>query len=186
VTLFGNILQNPQDPRARSDVGLMRIVVNILSMLAGEDENTGVKRMLVICAELERIACVVLDKANRDTTTGRKRKELDELLPSLSVSRPPIARPAAESRNPPQFQGWCGDVNFCSGADSLGGAAAQDLNWMADTGFQDVATDFERLSHGTQQHPQYRAGRSAFLDTSRYLTVYPQNFQQLFVPPALW
>ncbi len=46
VTLFGNILQNPQDPRARSDVRLMNLVVTFLSTLGTEGENGGVKRML--------------------------------------------------------------------------------------------------------------------------------------------
>ena len=42
VTLFGHILQNPLDPRARSDTKLLNVVVNFLSMLGHEAETGGV------------------------------------------------------------------------------------------------------------------------------------------------
>ncbi|KFZ15033.1 hypothetical protein V501_02933 [Pseudogymnoascus sp. VKM F-4519 (FW-2642)] len=193
MTLFGNILQNPQDPRARSDVRLMNLVVNFLSMLAGEDENTGVKRMLGVCAEFERIARVVLDKADRDTTTRRKRKELDEVLPNLSVNRPPIARPPPSSsagQTPPQFR--YGDVTSYSAADGRGGVQAQDMSWMSDAGFHEIATDFEHLSNAAAANGG-GGGGVPFPDMSRYLSgadphspINPQSFQQPFVPPDLW
>jgi hypothetical protein len=72
--LFANILQNPQDPRARSDVKLMNVVVNFLSMLVSDEENGSVKRMLGICAEFERIARVVLDKTEKESHSRKKRK----------------------------------------------------------------------------------------------------------------
>ncbi|KAL9016186.1 MAG: hypothetical protein Q9185_006459 [Variospora sp. 1 TL-2023] len=74
VTLFANILQNPQDPRARSDVRLMNQVVNFLSLLAVTEEQGGIKRMLGLCVEFERIAKLVLDKAEKETHSKRKRK----------------------------------------------------------------------------------------------------------------
>lgn len=78
VTLFANILQNPQDPRARADVKLMNLVVNFLSMLVSDEENGSVKRMLGVCSEFERIAKVVLDKADRESSSRRKRKVVPE------------------------------------------------------------------------------------------------------------
>lgn len=78
VTLFANILQNPQDPRARADVKLMNLVVNFLSLLATDEENGSVKRMLNVCAEFERIAKVVLDRAERESHSRRKRKTAEE------------------------------------------------------------------------------------------------------------
>jgi hypothetical protein len=78
VTLFGNILQNPQDPRARADVRLMNLVVSFLSMLGSEEENGGVKRMLGVCSEFERIAKVVLDKQEKETSSRRKRKSHED------------------------------------------------------------------------------------------------------------
>ena len=76
VTLFANILQNPQETRARSDLRLMNLVVSFLSMLCTEDasrENGSVRRMLSVCSEFERIAKVVLDKADKEQGARRKR-----------------------------------------------------------------------------------------------------------------
>lgn len=73
VTLFGNILQNPLDPRARSDTKLMSLVVTFLSTLGEEAETGGVHRMLGVCSEFERIARIVIDKTENDTSR-RKRK----------------------------------------------------------------------------------------------------------------
>jgi len=74
VTLFANILQNPQDARARADIKLMNQVVNFLSMLSSDEETGGVRRMLGVCSEFERIAKVVLDKADKESHSRRKRK----------------------------------------------------------------------------------------------------------------
>ncbi|KAL6819602.1 fungal-specific transcription factor domain-containing protein [Trichoderma sp. SZMC 28015] len=74
VTLFGNILQNPLDQRAKSDVRLMNLVVTFLSMLGQEAEQGGVHRMLGICSEFCRIAQRVIEKAEREQSSRRKRK----------------------------------------------------------------------------------------------------------------
>jgi len=74
VTLFGNILQNPLDPRARSDTRLMNLVVTFLSMLGQEAETGGVHRMLGVCSEFERIAKVVIDRVEKENSGRRKRK----------------------------------------------------------------------------------------------------------------
>ncbi|KAF2198279.1 hypothetical protein GQ43DRAFT_443490 [Delitschia confertaspora ATCC 74209] len=75
VTLFANILQNPQDPRARSDIKLIDLVVSFLNMLSSDDADRSVRRMLNVCAEFERIAKAVLDKADRENQSRRKRKQ---------------------------------------------------------------------------------------------------------------
>jgi len=79
VTLFANILQNPQDARARSDLKLMSSVVSFLDMLERDvqESNSQVRRMLSVCAEFERIAKVVLDKAERDMRGRGKRKQAE-------------------------------------------------------------------------------------------------------------
>ena len=79
VTLFANILQNPQDARARSDLKLMSSVVSFLTMLERDiqESNSQVRRMLSVCAEFERIAKVVLDKAERDMRGRGKRKQAE-------------------------------------------------------------------------------------------------------------
>jgi hypothetical protein len=55
----------------------MNLVVSFLSMLNSDKENGGVKRMLGVCAEFERIAKVVLDKAEKEAPR-RKRKAQEE------------------------------------------------------------------------------------------------------------
>ncbi|KAK0728293.1 fungal-specific transcription factor domain-containing protein [Lasiosphaeria miniovina] len=77
VTLFGNILQNPLDPRARSDTRLMNVVVTFLLTLGVEAETGGVHRMLGVCSEFERIAKLVIEKAEKDHSMRRKRKGHD-------------------------------------------------------------------------------------------------------------
>ncbi|KAI0021928.1 N-terminal binuclear Zn cluster-containing protein [Xylariomycetidae sp. FL0641] len=86
VTLFGNILQNPNDPRARSDTKLMNLVVTFLSTLGQEAETGGVHRMLGVCSEFERIARAVIDKAEKDSSSRKRRKPGHEHTPS-SASR---------------------------------------------------------------------------------------------------
>lgn len=77
VTLFGNILQNPLDPRARSDTRLLAMVVQFLSALGQEVETGGVHRMLGICSEFERISKVMIEKAEKDNAGRRKRKNAE-------------------------------------------------------------------------------------------------------------
>lgn len=76
VTLFANILQNPQDPRARSDLKLMSSVVSFLTMLERDvtEASGNIQRMLSVCAEFERIAGVVLEKSARESRARGKRK----------------------------------------------------------------------------------------------------------------
>jgi hypothetical protein len=107
VTLFANILQNPQDPRARADVKLMNLVVNFLSMLVSDEENGSVKRMLGVCAEFERIAKVVLDKADRESNSKRKRKVVPEeemqnvqALQAIVTGRPVPVSPGRAQNQP--------------------------------------------------------------------------------------
>lgn len=52
----------------------MNQVVNFLSLLAVTEEQGGIKRMLGLCIEFERIAKVVLDKAEKESHSRRKRK----------------------------------------------------------------------------------------------------------------
>lgn len=104
VTLFANILQNPQDTRSRSDLKLMNLVVNFLSMLSSDERNGSVKRMLSVCAEFERIARIVLDKADRENASRRKRKQGDsEQDAEIEATANEILTPAYRAaQSPPQ------------------------------------------------------------------------------------
>ena len=121
VTLFGHILQNPLDPRARSDTKLLNVVVNFLSMLGHEAETGGVHRMLGVCSEFDRIAKVVIDKAEKDHASRRKRKNQDQPPPKPAANSsstttgespsfnpnpvPPSSRPTTSSSATPQASG---------------------------------------------------------------------------------
>jgi hypothetical protein len=103
VTLFANILQNPQDARARSDLKLMNSMTEFLQMLCNEDGNVHCRRMASICKEFERIARVVLDKAERDIKGRGKRKNRDSESagPPVQPSQPEIrstSQPAQAQR----------------------------------------------------------------------------------------
>ncbi|KAI2623426.1 N-terminal binuclear Zn cluster-containing protein [Xylaria nigripes] len=88
VTLFGNILQNPNDSRARSDTRLMNLVVTFLSTLGQESETGGVHRLLGLCSEFERIARVVIDRAEKETSSRKKRKPSESIRNSKDNSNP--------------------------------------------------------------------------------------------------
>jgi hypothetical protein len=103
VTLFANILQNPQDSRSRSDLKLMKLVVNFLNMLSNDESNGSVKRMLSVCAEFERIANIVLDKADKEHASRRKRKQGDsEQDAEIEATANEILNPYRNPQSPPQ------------------------------------------------------------------------------------
>lgn len=77
MTLFANILNNPLDPKAKSDTRLINTVVTFLSMLGQEAEQGGVHRMLGVCAEFEHVAKSVIEKAEKEQSSRRKRKNVD-------------------------------------------------------------------------------------------------------------
>ena len=184
VTLFGNILQNPQDPRARSDVRLMNLVVGFLSMLGAEEENGGVKRMLGVCSEFERIAKVVLDKAERDTSSRRKRKTQEDQAAKSSQFKTAASNatksysPAPTFSSPPN--GMTGQISEPPPIFSppLNGSSPGNGSWMPDPTFTD-GSDYMTPNAGVTPFADqaYGQGRSP---------LNMNNFQQPFVPQDLW
>lgn len=55
----------------------MNVVVTFLSTLGVEAETGGVHRMLAVCTEFERIAKLVIDKAEKENAGRRKRKNTE-------------------------------------------------------------------------------------------------------------
>ena len=100
VTLFGNIIQNPLDPRARSDTKLMNVVVNFMTTLGPEAETGGVHRMLGVCSEFERIAKAVIDNAEKEHASRRKRKSHDPAADNKSSSISNAAKSSSPSFKP--------------------------------------------------------------------------------------
>ncbi|KAM7195961.1 hypothetical protein V8F33_006412 [Rhypophila sp. PSN 637] len=100
VTLFGNILQNPLDPRARTDAKLMNVVVTFLSMLGHEAETGGVHRILGVCSEFERIAKVVIENTEKEHSSRRKRKNHDQTSSSKTTTSSSGTNASSPSFNP--------------------------------------------------------------------------------------
>ncbi|KAH8767955.1 fungal-specific transcription factor domain-containing protein [Hyaloscypha sp. PMI_1271] len=192
VTLFGNILQNPQDPRARSDVRLMNLVVSFLSMLVTEEENGGVKRMLGVCSEFERIAKVVLDKADKDSSSRRKRKNNEEQVgkakgPSGASGPPPHTPMQQNAQTPSMASVFSPGLNNPMNPQSSyntpmpnGSPGAQ--NWTADF-----------VNGSEYMTPNNGGGMTPFADVQGYANgneigspLNINSFQQPFVPQDLW
>lgn len=192
VTLFGNILQNPQDPRARSDVRLMNLVVSFLSMLVTEEENGGVKRMLGVCSEFERIAKVVLDKADKDSSSRRKRKNNEEQAGKAKgppgTSGPPPHTPMQQNAQTPSMASV-----FSPGLNNPMNPQSSYSTPMPNgsPGAQNWTTDFANGSE--YMTPNNGGGMTPFADIQGYTNgndigspLNINSFQQPFVPQDLW
>lgn len=75
----------------------MNMVVTFLSMLGQEAEQGGVHRMLGICSEFERIAKAIIEKAEKEQSSRRKRKNQD------TTKATPV--PGSSSQTPRQSTG---------------------------------------------------------------------------------
>ena len=211
VTLFANILQNPQDVRARSDVKLMNQVVNFLSVLSVIDEqggSGGVKRMLGVCAEFERIAKVVLDKSDKENSRRKRRSNKDSISESTNSTQAQVPQKRAASQTPaqnnmsnpaasvftPNFSG--NDLNSQPFNPSLNGFSPAPLpvNGNDMTLPLDFSTpsgsDFANMLNPGNGMPQGFGGDgdmqqhlSSAMGSSPFNT---ESFQQPFVPQDLW
>ena len=78
----------------------MNQVVNFLSALSVTEEQGGVKRMLGVCREFERIANVVLDKSEK---SGRQKRKTSK-APDMSTISPPQTSEKSDLSITPQSQ----------------------------------------------------------------------------------
>ena len=110
VTIFANILQNPQDARARADVKLMELVVNFLNNVVTDEGSGSMKRMLSICSEFARIARVVLDKAEKEGSKRKRKMAPDEAQMAAQNSLAQALQQVAQGRpsTPSKGQGMNG------------------------------------------------------------------------------
>ena len=137
--------------------------------------------MLGVCSEFERIAKVVLDKSEKDTSSRRKRKTQEDQAAKASKS---TAANATKSYSPaPTFSspsnGMTGHVNeppmF---SPPLNGSSPGNGGWMPDPTFSD-----------TSDYMTPNAGMTPFADQAYGQGRSPlnmNNFQQPFVPQDLW
>lgn len=201
VTLFANILQNPNDARARSDVKLMNVVVNFLSTLVSDESNGSIKRMLGLCGEFERIAKVVLDKAEKESHARRKRKNAPEdsissqIEPSQGQPNPSSsARPAQAPSTSGPFSPSMFTNNPHAATSSPNGAKAFDTeaNMPASTGISnDLPSNINAMPGLGQEFSDWlspdQMGSAGFFDQASFsASPNMQPFQQPFVPQDLW
>ena len=187
VTLFANILQNPQDARVRTDIRLMNQVVNFLSLISSDEETGGVKRMLGVCSEFERIAKVVLEKSDNESHSRRKRKspkDTDETTEPTPEKRTMQQTPETRTATTPANMfspGFGGDLSAQSFNPSINSYpspnSAGDLPLMPDFmpgpgDFPNMMTDFSDM----QQFGNPTVGSPLNVG----------SFQQPFVPQDLW
>lgn len=191
VTLFANILQNPQDARARQDIKLMNQVVNFLSMLSSDEENGGVRRMLGVCSEFERIAKVVLDKADKDSHSRRKRKNNDakedpkprqasvQPHPVTQLTPGSISTPA--SAFTPNFSQDGVSQPFNPSVNGFSPPTNGDMPLLPDYNageFSSMLTPSTALAPGFMEMQQFSNSAGSPLNMG--------SFQQPFVPQDLW
>lgn len=202
VTLFANILQNPNDARARSDVKLMNVVVNFLSTLVSDESNGSIKRMLGLCGEFERIAKVVLDKAEKESHARRKRKNAPEDSNSSQTGpnqaqpnpAPPPSGPAQAPPTSGPFSPSMFTNNPHAAASSPNGVKAfgPDTTMPANTGLPNgLPSDINAMPGLGQEFSDWlspdQMGSAGLPDQSPFTTSpNMQSFQHPFVPQDLW
>ena len=189
VTLFANILQNPQDPRARADVKLMNLVVNFLSLLVTDEENGSVKRMLNVCAEFERIAKVVLDRTEKESHSRRKRRTAtEEKAAADAQARPEAHTPASKaSSNTPGSSLSPNSNNPTTqplNPATIGNVYSPPSGLMDLPSMPDYNNDFSEILQNNGFNPGY--GDSQNMPPSIPSPLNMASFQQPFVPPDLW
>ncbi|KAL9085282.1 MAG: hypothetical protein Q9159_004791 [Coniocarpon cinnabarinum] len=204
VTLFANILQNPQDPRARADLKLMSVVVNFLSRICMEEGTQSMKLTYTITKEFERLANVALNKAEQEMTSRQKRKQVQESSKVVddTQSRQPDAlrserkRPiagesaigmagsekATDSSTPASIGGFMSSVSGEAGLPANGS-----LGNPSDPAFSDADSG----TFADSQHQNDRQG-NPLAENAPYgidPTLLPDgnsSFQQPFVPQDFW
>ena len=190
VTLFANILQNPQDPRARADIKLMNLVCNFLSMLTTDEENGSVKRMLAVCVEFERIAKVVLDKAEKEGSKRKRKTMSDDTtkatqptpLPNGMPATPSVQQPQANISTPGNFMSPLNGINSPQmfGTPMSNGHFGQPhpMSQFGIAGFEADFSDMPPMAGGMVD--------GIHMPTNGASPLNPGSFQQPFVPQDLW
>src|SRR3954454_4285975 len=75
LALCANIYQNPEDPKAKLDLKLMKIVTNFLSLLRNDETGEAAHHILDICAEFERLAQRAVKYAQEKQPSDRAYKQ---------------------------------------------------------------------------------------------------------------
>ena len=171
----------------------MNQVVNFLSLLAVTEEQSGIKRMLGVCAEFERIARVVLEKGDKESRSRRKRRssKINDDDSAPNTQQVPQKRTAPQTLQPtsaptPQTiytPGFNGDLNHQTFNPNLQSFSPNfsDINLPVDfsnTDFPNMTSPSDGMNgyQGINLNGQQYNGDSFNMG----------SFQQPFVPQDLW
>lgn len=194
VTLFANILQNPQDTRARADIKLMDLVVNFLSNVA-HDEGTGsLNRMLTVCSEFARIARVVIEKAEKEGSKRKRRLVPEEVLrvnqSAMAQAQAQINGRASSSR---RSSGAGGSPRAPGTAPPTTGRSGTPMSTTPQANTANHGNNFFNLPAFDNEYADMLSAPGLSPDVSSQQmpssTMSPLNlgsFQQPFVPQDLW
>ncbi|KAF3931065.1 hypothetical protein ABW20_dc0105451 [Dactylellina cionopaga] len=76
ITLFANVLQNPQDVNAKTDLKLMGVVIEFLAKIDEEERaRCGFEKLIYITQEFVRLAKAAIERAEKQALMRRKRKK---------------------------------------------------------------------------------------------------------------
>lgn len=169
----------------------MTAVVEFLSKLTKDEENGGIKRMLGVCSEFERIAKVVLDKTEKESHSKRKRKSHED--PNKHKTLPSTMNPGIPPQVPSIHTGHSAMQGVFS--PNMGNAMNPNSFSPGSTGSgiwqPDYANGTEYMSPGglngsVNGMPYADIQGYANGNGSMASPISSNNFQQPFVPADLW
>jgi hypothetical protein len=202
VTVFANILQNPQDARARADIKLMDLVVNFLSNVVADEGSGSLKRMLSICSEFARIARIVIDRAEKDGSRRKRKVNADDALKSTQTAMAQAQTQINGNKRPhtppkstngasvsPRNPNIAVQSNGRTASPMVQNATATTQNafdaGQTFFGTPDFASDYEVLGqHGIS--PQNLDGSQQMPSSTMSPLNMGGQFQQPFLPQDLW
>lgn len=170
----------------------MNQVVNFLSLLAVTEEQGGVKRMLGVCAEFERIARVVLERGDKESHSRRKRRSSPPPTPQ-QVPREGAAHSIPQTANAPTPQniftpGFSGDLNNQPLSPILQGFSPSMSNMDLALDFSGADFNPNMMSPSNGPNGGIEGFQNGDMNDQQYsgegLDV--GSFQQPFVPQDLW
>ena len=199
VTIFANILQNPQDARARADVKLMELVVNFLSNVVTDEGSGSMKRMLSICSEFARIARVVLDKAEKEGSKRKRKMAPDEAQMAAQNSLAQALQQVAQGRpsTPSKGQGMNGSPRVPFTNIPVAGRSGSPLNpagMLNRAPFDANSAFMGSPDFNAQEYAEMLAqnGVSPSMSSNQHIpgsgasSLNGSSFQQPFLPQDLW
>lgn len=168
----------------------MNQVVNFLSLLAVTEEQGGIKRMLGVCVEFERIAKVVLGKAEKESHSRRKRKStreteemglnFKETTPKSTAPLTPVSQTQRQSPNvfTPNFTSDTSSQEFNPNFNGF--------SPVMDNGNMSLPLDFAGLPNSMSTMQPMISEEEQKLSSESVSSFNMGSFQQPFVPQDLW